>query len=353
MTHMKLSTAQTDRAAGVLLASAAGDALGVPYEFARPPAEGELAEMRGGGLGDFAPGEWSDDSSMAVAIAEVAATGADLTTDGALDAIASSFLRWCDGQPADIGIQTRAVLGKTRRLLDRDGGRPAQVMTLEAAAYAVDHPRAAGNGALMRTAPVALAHLDDRDQLARAARLVALLTHADPLAGDSCVLWCEAIRVAVLEGRIDGAAGLDLLPQDRRDQWSTWVQEAQTRPAERFTPNGYTVTALQAAFAAITATPDKDCHHLQESLHAAIRISDDTDTVAAIAGGLLGARWGASAVPWRWRRAVHGWPGRDGRDLVSLATSAVRGGRPDRKGWPVADDIAYRERAASTAMPHP
>lgn len=352
MTSMRLSTAQTDRAAGVLLASASGDALGVPYEFARPPGAGEFAEMTGGGLGDFAPGEWSDDTSMALAIAEVAATGADLTTDDALDAIATSFLRWYDGRPADIGIQTRAVLGATCRLLDRDGGRPARVMTLEAAAYAADHPRSAGNGALMRTAPVALAHLDDRDQLAHAARLVARLTCAEPLAGDSCVLWCEAIRVAVLEGRIDVAAGLDLLPEDRRAEWATWLDDARTGPA-RFTPNGYTVTALQAALAAITATPAGDCHHLQEALHAAIRIGDDTDTVAAIAGGLLGARWGASAVPWRWRRAVHGWPGRDGRDLVSLATLTVRGGRPDRKGWPVADDIGYRERAASTAVPHP
>ena len=132
----RLSTAQTDRAAGVLLASAAGDALGVPYEFAHPPGAGELAEMKGGGLGDFAPGEWSDDTSMAMAIAEVAATGADLTTDDALDAIAAGFLRWYGGGPADIGIQTSAVLGATRRRLDREGGRPAAVMSQEAAAYA-------------------------------------------------------------------------------------------------------------------------------------------------------------------------------------------------------------------------
>ncbi|MBF4766623.1 ADP-ribosylglycohydrolase family protein [Nocardioides agariphilus] len=348
-----LSTAQTDRAAGVLLASAAGDALGVPYEFAQPPGVGELAEMKGGGLGSFAPGEWSDDTSMAIAIAEVAATGADLRTDDALDAIAASFLRWYGDGPADIGIQTSAVLGATRRRLDREGGRPAAVMLQESTVYAATHAHAAGNGALMRTAPVALAHLDHRAKLAQAARLVARLTHADPLAGDACVLWCEAIRIAVLDGRIDVRAGMDLLPADRRDRWASWLDEAETGPAVRFTPNGYTITALQAALAAITATPDVDCHHLQDALHAAVRIGDDTDTVAAIAGGLLGARWGASAVPWRWRRAVHGWPGRDGRDLVSLATLTVRDGRPDRKGWPVVDDVPYDERAARLAVPHP
>ncbi|WP_134767187.1 ADP-ribosylglycohydrolase family protein [Nocardioides sp. 1609] len=318
-----LTAAQHDRAAGVLLATAAGDALGVPYEFARPPAADELAEMTGGGLGGFAPGEWSDDTAMAVAIAEVAATGADLTRDDALDEVALGFLRWYDDGPADIGVQTSAVLGATRRSLARDGGRPAAVMTLEAATYAVEHAHSAGNGALMRTAPVALAHLDDRARLARAARLVARLTHADPLAGDACVLWSEAIRVAVVDGRTDVPAGLDLVPTERREQWATWLEDAGTGPADRFNPNGFTVTALQAAVAAIAATADTEDRQLQDALHAAVRIGNDTDTVAAIAGGLLGARWGAGAVPQEWRRAVHGWPGRDGDDLVALAARAV------------------------------
>ncbi|MEJ7744533.1 MAG: ADP-ribosylglycohydrolase family protein [Nocardioidaceae bacterium] len=54
---------------------------------------------------------------------------------------------------------------------------------------------------------------------------------------------------------------------------------------------------------------------LQDALHEAIRVGHDTDTVAAIAGGLLGARWDASAVPARWSRQVHGWPGLRARDL--------------------------------------
>lgn len=367
---MRTTTAQHDRAAGVILGQACGDALGVPYEFGTPPGPGQLSEMNGGGLGNFAPGEWSDDTSMAVAIAEVAMTGADLTTPEALNAVAEGFLTWYASDPADIGVQTRAVLGATRRRLADDGGRPGGVMQLEAAVYAAGHGRSAGNGALMRTAPVALAHLDDRDRLADAARLVARLTHADPLAGDSCVLWCEAIRVAVLEARIDVTAGVDLLPEARRPQWRSWLDDAvdvernlaETVPGARFTPNGFTVTALQAAAAAVVTTRVPElapaagsfpCLHLQDALHAAVRIGDDTDTVAAIAGGLLGARWGASAVPWRWRRAVHGWPGRDGRDLVSLATLMVRGGADDSRGWPSITDVRYPQRAAGTAVPHP
>ena len=318
--------------------------------------------MSGGGLGDFAPGEWSDDTSMAVAIAEVAATGADLASEEALDEIVLGFVRWYDGAPADIGIQTRAVLGAVSRRLKAGEVSASRIAREEAASYAASHPRSAGNGALMRTAPVALAHLQDRDRCALAARRVAELTHADPLAGDSCVLWTEAVRVAVLTGEVDVRGGLDLLPQERRARWSGWLDEVLARESACFTPNGFTVTALQAAAAAVTRTPrpaedpSSDsfaCSHLQHALHAAVRIGDDTDTVAAIAGALLGARWGASAVPWRWRRAVHGWPGRDGKDLVSLATLAVRGGRADPAGWPAADAVDYAERATSRVVRHP
>ena len=365
---MKLDTAQTDRAAGVLLGQAVGDALGVPYEFATPPAAGEPAQMLGGGLGNFSPGEWSDDTAMAVCIAEVAATGEDLTSSKALDAIAEGFLRWHDSNPADIGVQTKAVLSATSRHLT-GGGRSesarAQIsasMTAAAADHAARSSRSAGNGALMRTSVVALASLDDPERTANSARAIANLTHHDELAADSCVIWSETIRIAVLEGRFDFRAGVGLLPRGRRSEWNTWIDEALTNPPGTFTPNGFTVTALQAAIAAIAQTevPEHDprngsfeCLHLQESLHAAVRIGYDTDTVAAIAGGLLGARWGASAIPWQWRRKVHGWPGLRARDLVAMATHAVQGGRDDDKGWPGATQVRYDEPASSVVVPHP
>ena len=280
---MRLNTSQMDRAAGVLLGAAAGDALGVPYEFARPPAADESAEMRGGGLGDFAPGEWSDDTSMALAIARVAADGADLTDEEALDRVAVGFLEWYAGGPPDVGNQTRAVLAATRRRLAGRERTPTAAMTAEAEGYARSRAHSAGNGALMRTAPVALGHLDDRQRAAAAARAVARLTHADPLAGDACVLWGEAIRVAVLEGEFAPAAGLDLIHENRRGSWREWLSDAmdvernrlEPVPGVRFRPNGYTVTALQAAVAAVVTTDvpqDIPCLHLQDALHAAVRI---------------------------------------------------------------------------------
>jgi len=247
----RLSTPQSHRAAGVLLGQACGDALGVPYEFSTPPGVGDLAVMRGGGLGPYAPGEWSDDTQMAICIASVAATGIDLTSHDALDQIADAFLGWASKGATDIGNQTRAVLSAARN----SQGPLARRMRQAAFAYAERTPHSAGNGALMRTSIVGLAALDDRDKTAAAARGIAELTHGDPLAGDSCVIWCEAIRVAVMEGRFDARAGVDLVPAERRDQWASWLDEAEARPPGFFSSNGFTVTALQAAWSAILHTP--------------------------------------------------------------------------------------------------
>lgn len=206
-----------DRAAGALLGAACGDALGVPYEFGSAPFDpGRGPEPIGGGLGDYAPGEWSDDTQMAVCIARVAASGTVLDSPKGLDGIARGFLEWMDSDPADVGTQTRALL--TPMLAGpRDAG-VGQRMTARARDLHGQTGRTAGNGALMRTAPVALAFLQDRERTAAAARRIAELTHSDPLAGDSCVLWCEAIRASVATGEPVGPeAGLDLLPPVRQD----------------------------------------------------------------------------------------------------------------------------------------
>lgn len=329
-----LSAERNDRVAGVLLTAACGDALGVPYEFQPPLGADQRPEMRGGGLGPYAPGEYSDDTQMAVCIAEVSATGADLRDDDALDAIAANFLTWQAQGASDIGIQTRRVLTSLAR---RSGTGLAAAMRDAATDLHRATGRSAGNGSLMRTAPVALAHLDDPDAMAEAARAVSALTHHDPLAGDACVLWCAGIRRAVLDGTFDGVReGLDLLPARQRDRWAAWLAEAQAAPAWQFRPNGFVVAALQAAWSAIihTEVPDHDpsagslaCQHLDHALVNAVRAGDDTDTVAAIAGALLGARWGCSAVPQPWQRAVHGWPGLRAADLIRLAVLTAHGGR--------------------------
>ncbi len=305
-----ITDAQRDRAVGVLLGAACGDALGVPYEFAEPPPAGTDPQMIGGGLGPYEPGEYSDDTQMQVCIAEVAALGGDLRDEAALDAVAERFLRWYREGATDMGLQTAGVLAATARA----GGLSADMFASSADLHRKTG-RTAGNGSLMRTAVVALRHLDDPAAMADAARLVSGLTHHDDLAGDACVLWCSGVRHAVLEATYDGVrAGLELIPAERRDRWAAWLDEAEAAPPGRFNPNGFVVPALQAAWSAITHTAT-----LPEGLYAAVRAGNDTDTVAAIAGALLGARHGASAVPATWREAVHGWPGMTAADLIRLA----------------------------------
>jgi ADP-ribosyl-[dinitrogen reductase] hydrolase len=178
---MTLTTAQLDRAVGVLLGTAAGDALGAPYEFG-PPSGPELeVAMVGGGSFGWEPGEWTDDT----AIAEVAATGADLRQEEALDAIARRWHEWSH-DAKDIGVQTRSVLSRAGR-----HGIAAQTAREESAALHNLTGRTAGNGSLMRTAPVALAYLDDEASLVEAARAVSELTHYDqrPVTPACCGAW--------------------------------------------------------------------------------------------------------------------------------------------------------------------
>lgn len=293
--------------------------------------------MIGGGPFGFAPGEWTDDTQMAICVAEEAAAGH-------LDpsAVGERFLAWFREGQRDVGNQTSAVLSRTT------GGD--ELAGIAAEHFARNPGGSAGNGSLMRTAPVALAHLGDDDAIAEAARAISNLTHADPLAGDACVLWCIGIDRAVREARLDGVRdGLDLLPDAACARWTALLDEAETEPPRTFRRNGYVITALQAAYAAARQTPvpeDQPCSHLPAALRAAVHIGHDTDTVAAIAGSLLGARWGAPAVPFAWRRKLHGWPGYRARDLRRLAVLAARNGRLDRAGWPDARHLgsSYYER---------
>ena len=189
----------------------------------------------------------------------------------------------------------------------------------------------------MRTAPVALAHLDNEAALVEAARRVSELTHWDAEAGDAVVLWCFAIRHAILTGKLDARIGLQHIPSERRDLWASRLDVAEASKPADFKNNGWVVEALQGAWSAITTTPVPQddpatgvfrADHLRLALDAAVRGGGDTDTVAAIAGGLLGAAYGASAVPAEWRRLLHGWPGLATRDLAALATRIIKADKP-------------------------
>ncbi|MGY5766557.1 ADP-ribosylglycohydrolase family protein [Brachybacterium sp. DNPG3] len=379
---MTTIAARRNRAAGSLLGLACGDAAGVPYEFATAPYDPVRGpEMIGGGLGPYAPGEWSDDTQMALCIAraaadaatgaaaadDVAAASAPLDSPEGLDAIARGFLGWLREGATDVGAQTRQVLGAVQGPVRGPGADAADAtdasdatdagiarrMTEAAARLHASTGRTAGNGALMRTAPVALAFLDDPARTARAARAIAELTHTDPLAGDSCVLWCEAIRRSVTTGEPAlPEDALDLLPPENRAAWSaledgSWrAADDGSAPRIGLAPNGFTVTALlaarhalEAALVALAAADGRssadagadvgaDSHPgaaFRAGIAAAVALGDDTDTIAAITGSLLGAWVGAEGIPPEWTAVVHGWPGVDGPGLRVLAERIVQG----------------------------
>ncbi|MGW1617197.1 ADP-ribosylglycohydrolase family protein [Streptomyces sp. NPDC002285] len=192
---------------------------------------------------------------------------------------------------------------------------------------------------LTRTGIVALAYLDDVEGMVRTATMISSLTHSDPRVRRGIILWCSGIRTAVLEGTFDGVReGIGLLPEDRQEIWHARLDEAEANPPDHWGRKGYVVTALQAAWSAITGTPvpelapDHDsfpARHFQLASEAAVRAGDDTDTVAAIAGALLGARWGVSVIPLAWQQAGNGWPTMTGPDLVRLAVLTARKGVDD------------------------
>jgi ADP-ribosylglycohydrolase len=328
--------------------------------------------MMGGGSFGWSPGEWTDDTSMAIAIAELSATGADLRAGGSRDQIAARWVQWA-ANAKDVGAQTRAVLGRASRSA-RDSRGAATPAAADLAASAIEHHqrtgRSGGNGSLMRTAPIALAYLDDPDALVLAAQEISAMTHHDPATGEACALWCLAIRHAVLEGTPDLRRGLAYLPEARARFWTARLDDAERSKPADFPHNGWVVQALQAAWSAITtttvttATPQADHDsgsssaasssagpaHFRRALEAAVRGGYDTDTVAAIAGGLVGGLYGASAVPAQWRRQLHGWPDLRSRDLVRLAVMTARGGEADDAGWPEAATVDYPEYEGGAAL---
>ena len=381
-----LSDSQLDRVEGVLLGQAVGDVMGAPYEPGDIPFTG-TPELLGGGFGGYAPGEWSDDTQMSLYIARVAATGADLTSREALDEIARGFCRWValDGA-SDVGVQTRRVLGAVVDSRDE----PGIAARMRAAAADLDAAtrRTGGNGALMRNGIVGLTRLDDRRATAASARAVAELTHADPLAGDCCVIHAEMIRSAVMGppwrgGPLPAAAAamraLDLIPAERRNYWRDLFDGgilSDSRCLEPPSGDGFTVHALGHATLALAfvnrilagrparpsdpsgggGEPAADGARAGESRFARIRAeradrmdriltraleaSEDKDTVAAITGALAGSRLGASALDPAWVEAIHGLPRRvDGAerrasDLRELARATALAGLTGRQSRP-------------------
>jgi ADP-ribosylglycohydrolase len=336
--HMELSHHQKDRALGVIIASAAGDALGAPYEFEPPIAESAPVELRAGG--GWQLGEYTDDTGMAYVILRQMAQGNSLSDQATLDQIVADWVEWSE-TARDVGIQTRNVLSAL--------ATPSANEALEAARELHEtRGKSGGNGSLMRTGPVAIATLHSEEQTVANARVISKLTHFDDDAGDACILWCLAIRHAVLTGELDIRVGLPHVRPSAHDYWVNLIEEAESSIPADFSHNGWVIHAFQAAWAAICQAErilseelEFESDRLRLALEFAVRAGYDTDTVAAIAGSLVGAKYGLTAVPSVWRLKLHGWPGITQQQLVEATYLALNDGETYDSGWPIADKFHY------------
>jgi ADP-ribosyl-[dinitrogen reductase] hydrolase len=302
-----------DRAVGALLGLAVGDALGAAVEFMAPETFPAVTGMRGGGPHGLAAGEWTDDTAMALALADsIRSVGWDLNDQ------ARRYIRWwrdglysVTGECFDIGMTTASALRRFESTGDaRQSGEPGE--------------QAAGNGSIMRLAPVAIAaaHRYPDDIAGLVARCVesSLPTHRAPQAVSAC-----AVFGVILAGLVRGEAKKRVLDPD----WEAWnslpealhpsIEEVVSgsylrREPPQIVGSGYVVRSLEAALWAFARHDSYSAAVL-----AAVNLGDDADTTGAVCGQLAGATWGKDGIPDEW---LSGLAWRDqiqelGNDLIA------------------------------------
>ena len=285
--------ARRDRFRGCLLGLAAGDALGTTLEFKRPGSFEPIDDMVGGGPFVLQPGEWTDDTSMALCLAT------SLVESGGFDAAdqMQRYVRWrregylsSTGSCFDIGNTVSAALSRFIENGDPYAGSA--------------DPHSAGNGSLMRLAPVPMHFAGHAAEAIAMAADSSRTTHQAKEAVDAC--RCFA---GLLVGALQGVDKETLLSAGYCPVEGLWERDplaekiasiADGSFKDRNPPDirgtGYVVDALEAALWAF--------HHsdgFREGALLAVNLGDDADTTGAIYGQIAGAHYGAETIPATWR----------------------------------------------------
>ena len=287
------------RARGALLGLVAGNQLGVPTEHLGTPDA--IRQAFPNGVTDLAPppknSPYDDDAAMALLLGEslLASNGFDAND------VARRWAKWMKVDGRGIGMTTRRAL----TLIDR-GKEPFEAGRL---ANQENPGRSAGNGSVMRCVPVALRYHNDPDRLIRVSTQQAAITHSD----ERCTWGAAVVNLAVrelLHGNIYFVDEVlhrmgDRAPRVLRDAIHRVPRESEADlPIVRAGEAGYVVHCIEIAFWFV--------HHdrsLEESLIYLAQAGGDTDTNAAVAGALLGARHGEVALPPRWMDQITGVEG--------------------------------------------
>lgn len=278
-----LEKACRDRARGALLGLAVGDALGTTLEFRSRDSYEPVTTIVGGGPFGLNAGEWTDDTSMALALAD------SLLQKGGLDEhdLMQRFCAWAEqgkyshnGRCFDIGS---TVNGALRRF--RSSGDPRAGST---------DPQSAGNGSLMRLAPVSIRYAFDDAARIDAARRQSAVTHGAEEAIEACAAYADLVAEA-----IQGWSKQHVFTP--RPGWTpekvsrAMRMESVGWQRHQVRGSGYVIHSLEAAIWAVGNAQD-----FRESVLLAANLGEDADTTAAIAGQLAGALWGASGIPEEW-----------------------------------------------------
>eukprot|EP01063_Lacrimia_lanifica_P004042 TRINITY_DN12264_c0_g1_i3.p1 TRINITY_DN12264_c0_g1~~TRINITY_DN12264_c0_g1_i3.p1 ORF type:complete len:530 (+),score=144.88 TRINITY_DN12264_c0_g1_i3:56-1591(+) len=297
-------TSLEDRYRGCVFGMACCDALGAAVEFQKRGTYAEVVDMRGGGKFDIIPGEWTDDTSTALCVAE------SLIYTGTFDPHDQMrrILAWSDkahlasnGECFDIGKCTRKALFTWQTATD--GG--AAITDATPRFFGGTGELANGNGTLMRICPIPLAYrCAPAADAVRYAKEMSLTTHGGKCAVAACQVYTLMVRAA-LEGASKEAilcSAIEALPSESLPEPIREVvcgRTYATKGREDVTAGGYVVPALEAALWAFHRTATFESGAL-----LCANLGEDTDTVAAIYGTLAGAYYGVHAIPPGWVEAV-------------------------------------------------
>ena len=286
-----------DKCLGALIGLAVGDAIGTTVEFKPRDTFPKLTDMIGGGPFRLQPGEWTDDTAMALALAD------SLISQGKLDQtdLMQRFVAWwqhgeysCTGTCFDIGITTSAAL--------------ARFQTTGNALSGSNDAFSAGNGALMRLAPVVLhwfgLNSEAPENLAQLTRQQGEVTHAAATSLEACAAFADILRVAMTapnkEAVFSHAASLSFGPEVNHILAGSW--RGKHRRDNR--SSGFVLHSLEAALWCFARTSN-----FRDAVLLAANLGDDADTTAAITGQLAGAYYGLEQIPAEWRHTL-AWSGK-------------------------------------------
>lgn len=269
---------------GCLLGLACGDAVGTTVEFSSRGSFTPVTGMHGGGPFGLEPGEWTDDTSMALCLA------ASLIHCQGFDA-ADQMNRYCNwrnvgymssnGRCFDIGGTVSAALTRYLASGDPFAGDPS--------------PRTAGNGALMRLAPVPMFFAASAEATWQQAGESTRTTHGAQEAIECSQLFALQLRAALLgEGKAAILATAPLAPLSEKVAGLARGDYA-SKPIERIKGSGYCVESLEAALWCFAHTES-----FEQAVLAATNLGDDADTTAAICGQIAGAFYGVDGIPAGW-----------------------------------------------------